>query len=199
MQKFNLNDRIEVIQDDILNQIEVIKSADVLILNNVFEFFLDPEQQKKIWQFLFENMQKEGCKIVTIPSLRDSISHLGLESKGNQWVKEKKLKYPADLNEEEQEDLELIHLYVLNKNKWTNRFHTQRSKSSSFFLLNELLFNTPHSIDWQTFKVADLLKIKKKRPCQTFCSARQIRFQIIFCFKRFWECWQTRVLLPMKT
>jgi len=55
-----------------MNQREVLAKADVVIMNNVFEFFLDTTTQQKIWDWMIKVPLKKGCKIVTIPSLKEN-------------------------------------------------------------------------------------------------------------------------------
>jgi hypothetical protein len=55
-----------------LNQKELIASADVVLLNNVFEFFVLGEQLQSMWQFIRNTIVNKGTLIVTIPSLKES-------------------------------------------------------------------------------------------------------------------------------
>ena len=45
--RYNLSDRIEVIYSDVRQQGSVLQSADLVILNNVFEFFCSLDEQAK--------------------------------------------------------------------------------------------------------------------------------------------------------
>lgn len=45
---------LQVINDDVRNQGEVLASADVVVLNNVFCFFLPPQEQVSNFIFLFD-------------------------------------------------------------------------------------------------------------------------------------------------
>jgi chemotaxis methyl-accepting protein methylase len=70
-----LQDRIEIVEGNISHRPDVILSADVIIMNNVFEFFMEPEQQMSIWRFLRQTI-KSGTLLVTIPSLEETFSCL---------------------------------------------------------------------------------------------------------------------------
>jgi len=68
-------DRIEIIEANIADRPDVVVSADVIILNNVFEFFLEPKEQISIWRFLRQTI-KPGTLLVTLPPLEETFSHL---------------------------------------------------------------------------------------------------------------------------
>jgi chemotaxis methyl-accepting protein methylase len=68
-------DRIEIIEANIADRPDVILSADVIIMNNVFEFFMELEEQISIWRFLKQTI-KPGTLLVTVPPLEESFSHL---------------------------------------------------------------------------------------------------------------------------
>lgn len=46
--------------------------ADVVVLNNVFEFFLPVDEQIRTWKILREHLTKPGCVLVTVPSLEEA-------------------------------------------------------------------------------------------------------------------------------
>jgi hypothetical protein len=58
-----------------MNKPELLANADVVVLNNVFEFFAPGEKQETLWKFIKSNVTKKGCKIVTIPSIQESLEH----------------------------------------------------------------------------------------------------------------------------
>ncbi|KAJ8045450.1 hypothetical protein HOLleu_08463 [Holothuria leucospilota] len=114
LQKYSMEDRIQVTCADIRTQAYLLKKADVLILNNVFEFFLNVHDQKEVWKFLFENYRKSGSYLVSIPSIAESLAPLGLILDVNTWVKEFPISMKGRVNisnEEEEEELSCIHLY----------------------------------------------------------------------------------------
>lgn len=51
-----------------MEQGKVLKTADVVFLNNVLEFFLKTESHEKVWKFLVSSF-KVGALIFTTPSL----------------------------------------------------------------------------------------------------------------------------------
>ncbi|XP_056023042.1 uncharacterized protein LOC125649051 isoform X2 [Ostrea edulis] len=71
--KYQLQDRVQVYQQDIQNCCNLIQQADVMVLNNVFEFFIPQDTQKSIWNFLYQNVRNKGSYIVTVPSIRESL------------------------------------------------------------------------------------------------------------------------------
>lgn len=87
IKKYNFQDRIEIIEGNIAHRPDVILSADVIIMNNVFEFFMEPEQQMSIWRFLRQTI-KSGTLLVTIPSLEETFSCLQTGIILSEWVKE---------------------------------------------------------------------------------------------------------------
>jgi hypothetical protein len=68
-------DRIEIVEADIADRPDIVISANVIIINNVFEFFLEPEEQISIWKFLRQTI-KPGTLLVTVPPLEETFSHL---------------------------------------------------------------------------------------------------------------------------
>jgi chemotaxis methyl-accepting protein methylase len=70
---FKDSSRIKVICDDIMNQSKKLEEADVIVLNNVFEFFTPGDKLEQMWQFLRKAIKKKGTKLVTIPSIKESL------------------------------------------------------------------------------------------------------------------------------
>lgn len=66
---------MQVIPGDIQEQGEVVRAADIICLNNVFEFFMPPTLQARIWAFLRSNCKK-GALLITIPSLEDALQYI---------------------------------------------------------------------------------------------------------------------------
>ena len=86
IEKFGLSNRVSVMHDDMTRRSDIFQCADVVILNNVFEWFSDRSQQISMWQFLSSNIEV-GALIVTIPSLEKSIDGLAIGLSLEQWVK----------------------------------------------------------------------------------------------------------------
>ncbi|QQP35621.1 Uncharacterized protein FKW44_023896, partial [Caligus rogercresseyi] len=75
--KYGLGDRITVVQGELTTLPQVFDSADVIVLNNVFDWFMSPELQVKMWLFL-RSVIKPGAIMVTLPSLKESLQKLPL-------------------------------------------------------------------------------------------------------------------------
>jgi len=85
VQKFELGDRISVMEGDMCNMPDVIRSGDVIILNNVFDWFMPPELQITMWKFLRSTLSP-GSMLVTIPSLESSLKPLNTGIDLDTWV-----------------------------------------------------------------------------------------------------------------
>ncbi|KAG2214437.1 uncharacterized protein EV154DRAFT_475513 [Mucor mucedo] len=119
IKQYKMDDRIEVMCKDIQTMPELLsKDADIVIMNNVFQFFNDLPMQQQIWKFVrAETKKKSGLLLVTLPALQDQLKEAGLSAnklmKG--WVKEVKLNYDGgwfqDLNDDELEEIKQVHLY----------------------------------------------------------------------------------------
>ncbi|KAM6973222.1 uncharacterized protein FYW47_003333 [Aplochiton taeniatus] len=113
VEKYNFTDRIQVVQADICTQDMLMQSADVLIMNNVFEYFLQPCDQIKAWQFIIHNFRKKGALLVTVPSIQESLSALqGEMIDPCHWVEELTLDHNIYLGKDSDPDSQRdIHLY----------------------------------------------------------------------------------------
>ena len=81
----------------------------MIILNNVFEWFVQNNEEKvEIWEHLHRNI-KPGCLLVTVPSLQESIQDLAVKLKLNEWVKPMECDTPESRSLFE--DVENIFLY----------------------------------------------------------------------------------------
>ncbi|CAG2057080.1 unnamed protein product, partial [Timema podura] len=80
-------DRVQVVNTDIVCQPELVSSADVVVLNNVFQFFLELDKQADMWRFLRSTV-KPGTILVTIPALHQVLvlDQAGIDL--SQWVEE---------------------------------------------------------------------------------------------------------------
>lgn len=85
---FHMEDRIKVINANVLTVPELVSSSDVVILNNVFEFFTPEQEQVALWQFLRRTIKK-GAILVTVPSLEDSLKNLQTGIVISEWVKQR--------------------------------------------------------------------------------------------------------------
>lgn len=80
-------------------------------MNNVFEFFASAEDQKKLWKFIFHNVNRKDVQIVTLPSIQESLSDAHISFDWKTVLVETKLTPPFSEDEEEIENFELVHLY----------------------------------------------------------------------------------------
>jgi len=81
-----LGDRVSVAEGDMCNMAGLIRTGDVIVLNNVFDWFMEPQLQIKMWQFLRTTLAT-GCLIVSIPSLESSLEHLNTGINLAGWVR----------------------------------------------------------------------------------------------------------------
>ena len=68
---------VHVVQDDVRHQGALLQRADIVVLNNVFEFFAaDAAEERRLWAFVMANVTKPGCLLVTVPSLEEVAERL---------------------------------------------------------------------------------------------------------------------------
>ncbi|CAM4648968.1 unnamed protein product [Leuciscus chuanchicus] len=119
VQKYGFSDRIQVIHADIRSQAALVQNTDVLIMNNVFEFFMEPSDQMQAWLFINKNFRKKGALLVTVPGIQEALTLLQdavfLEKLAlNQWIEEVQLDYTVYLkNDTDPDSLKQIHLYTV--------------------------------------------------------------------------------------
>lgn len=105
-------EKVEVIQADIRTQEQLLRTSDVIILNNVFEHFMSPEEQTKCWDLIFGSVKRKGQVIVTVPSLQESLDELSGQLPDG-WVSEVEWQLDEELvpDECDLESLKSVHLY----------------------------------------------------------------------------------------
>ncbi|XP_004612173.2 uncharacterized protein LOC101555821 isoform X1 [Sorex araneus] len=114
IKKYQFADRIKVIHADICTQSLLLQNADVIIMNNVFEYFLDEAEQASAWEYISQNVRKKGSLLVTVPSLQDSLSAFQINIPLSSWVEEVPLNYDVFPDKDiDREALEQIHLYKI--------------------------------------------------------------------------------------
>jgi len=86
VQMHKLEDRVQVVEGDMCNLGGLIRTGDVIILNNVFDWFMLPQLQVKMWQFLRATLAT-GCLVVSIPSLEASMGPLSTGIDLATWVR----------------------------------------------------------------------------------------------------------------
>ncbi|XP_061467642.1 uncharacterized protein LOC133377482 [Rhineura floridana] len=112
--KYQLHERLKVINADICTQASLLQNADIIVMNNVFEYFLDRSEQARSWEFIRQNVIKKSSLLVTVPSLEKSLSELQVDIQLNQWVEALPLDYDVFLEEDaDREALEQIYLYKI--------------------------------------------------------------------------------------
>ncbi|XP_056249626.1 uncharacterized protein zgc:109986 [Seriola aureovittata] len=111
LQKYRLSDRVQVLHADVCTQDVLLQNTDVLVMNNVFEFFMEPSEQVRAWRFIMQNFRKTGSLLVTVPSLQESLDALQ-EALRSGWVEELPVDYNVYLGRNTDPDaLRQIHLY----------------------------------------------------------------------------------------
>lgn len=114
IKKYQFSDRIKVIHADICTQGSLLHNADVVIMNNVFEYFLKETEQASTWEYISHNLRKPGSLLVTVPSLEDTLTALQTNIQLSSWVEEVQLNYDVCSQKDiDREALEQIHLYKI--------------------------------------------------------------------------------------
>ncbi|KAK9959647.1 hypothetical protein ABG768_009757 [Culter alburnus] len=117
VEKYGFSDRIQVIHADIRSQAALVQNTDVLIMNNVFEFFMEPSDQMQAWLYINQNFRKKGALLVTVPSIQEALTLLQdavfLETLAlGQWIEEVQIDYTVyQKNDTDPDSLKQIHLY----------------------------------------------------------------------------------------
>ncbi|XP_014769823.1 uncharacterized protein LOC106868885 isoform X1 [Octopus bimaculoides] len=88
IKKYKFEDRIKIYHGNILNRSDLLQKVDIIILNNVFEFFMPLNMQVLIWNFLHSHLQKRRVVLITLPSIEDSLKNLKTNINISEWVKE---------------------------------------------------------------------------------------------------------------
>jgi len=110
VKQFGLNDRVCILEGDMLGLANIIKSSNVVVLNNVFSWFLPEKQQVKMWKCLYSCITP-GTMVVTIPALETSLESLSTGIDLSTWVKQMACGYTPDGDDNSQMELSEIKLY----------------------------------------------------------------------------------------
>ncbi|EFA85852.1 hypothetical protein PPL_01084 [Heterostelium album PN500] len=119
VKKYDMNDRIKLVHGDILKNEALIKNADIIFMNNVFEFFeSDLKVHIGFWNKLKElTLGRKSVRIISIPSIQDIFKYnkLGLSLKG--WLKEVHLhpEHLKHLDDDGIDEFKDLHLYQICK------------------------------------------------------------------------------------
>nr|XP_020442033.1 uncharacterized protein LOC109951720 isoform X1 [Monopterus albus] len=112
LDRYRLKDRVQVLHADVCTQDALLHSTDILVMNNVFEYFMEPSEQVRAWRFIMQNLRKRGSLLVTVPSLQESLSALQQVALQPGWVEELPVNCDIYLGREADPDaLRQIHLY----------------------------------------------------------------------------------------
>eukprot|EP01061_Rhynchopus_euleeides_P005378 TRINITY_DN14636_c0_g1_i1.p1 TRINITY_DN14636_c0_g1~~TRINITY_DN14636_c0_g1_i1.p1 ORF type:complete len:351 (+),score=164.26 TRINITY_DN14636_c0_g1_i1:102-1055(+) len=105
-EKFGLAGQVKVLNMDVFSEagLAELAAADVLCLNNVFQFFAEEDAQRAAWSKL-QGAVKKGAVLITVPSLEESLELLGLS---NTWATEAHIHYPCSASDE----MKAIHKYI---------------------------------------------------------------------------------------
>ena len=95
-----LHDRISLVEADINSQAELLSTADVIVLNNVFDWFMPAAAQVEVWQFL-RSALPPGSLLVTIPALETSLGPLPTGIDLASWVRPVKKADQSDVESSE--------------------------------------------------------------------------------------------------
>jgi len=89
VQRFGMQDRIRIECAEMTTvRPEVFTAANVVVLNNVFEFFVGNDDVKaSMWNFLRKAL-KPATLVVAIPAIEKSIASLNTEIQLNEWLEE---------------------------------------------------------------------------------------------------------------
>lgn len=71
-----------IITGDIAKNLGLIEKSDVIIFNNVFEYFMKAEQERTYWKIIFGSF-RPGQTLVFVPSLDELDERLGTEFSNN--------------------------------------------------------------------------------------------------------------------
>ncbi|KAF7201223.1 uncharacterized protein zgc:109986 isoform X2 [Nothobranchius furzeri] len=100
-----------VLHADVCTQDVLLQSADVLVMNNVFEYFMESSEQVRSWKFIMQNFRRPGSLLVSVPSLQESLNALQMPFQPG-WVEEIPLVYDIYLGRDADPDaIKQIHLY----------------------------------------------------------------------------------------
>jgi len=103
IEKYKLTDRLLLHEADVIDTPDAVKQADVIVLMNVFEWFLNFEDQVKVWRFLHATI-KSGTWVVASPPIDVSLTLVDSDIDVNRWLEEVDLrKTTADTFLEETE------------------------------------------------------------------------------------------------
>jgi len=76
VKKFAMGNRVKIRCDDVKNCADILKDADAVILNNVFDAFIEPQSKiHEIWEFVLNSVAKPGAMIIADPGLEEAMKN----------------------------------------------------------------------------------------------------------------------------
>ncbi|KAJ8390780.1 hypothetical protein AAFF_G00099120 [Aldrovandia affinis] len=115
VEKYGFTDQVQVIHADICTQASLLQNADVVVMNNVFEYFLESNDQMRAWHCISQNVSRKGALLVTVPGVQESLAALQGSNEAidiHQWLEELPLDYDVYLGRDTDTDsFKQIHLY----------------------------------------------------------------------------------------
>eukprot|EP01065_Artemidia_motanka_P044484 TRINITY_DN6341_c0_g1_i1.p1 TRINITY_DN6341_c0_g1~~TRINITY_DN6341_c0_g1_i1.p1 ORF type:complete len:609 (+),score=156.56 TRINITY_DN6341_c0_g1_i1:56-1828(+) len=112
--------QVRIVESDCFSGdgLSALKAADVLILNNVFQWFHEHDAQRALWQKLRACLEgREGVTIISVPALEELLAPVGLLDSLGEWLEPVHLRYPEvggeddDLDEETVQNMQQIRKY----------------------------------------------------------------------------------------
>ncbi|WKY09505.1 hypothetical protein Q1695_002124 [Nippostrongylus brasiliensis] len=76
---------VKVACADVRSQPDLVSTADMIIMNNVFSFFMDADEQAASFEFVHK-YAKKGCLIIHNPFIETVLCHLKLSFKSEDWL-----------------------------------------------------------------------------------------------------------------
>lgn len=117
--KYKFSDRVMVINGDIRNQAGLLHQSDVIVLNNVFEFFMPLDVQQQMWEFLFKTIRRKDTILITVPSVEVSLFTIGSSLDVDSWLSKVYIQDQTEaattklFSRAEDSDLLDIHMYTV--------------------------------------------------------------------------------------
>jgi len=88
IEKYKMSDKVSVVCKDVKLCGDILSKGDVIVMNNVFEYFTSPHLISTMWKFIMTSLCHHGQLIVTYPSLQESLETVQMASQLEGWVTE---------------------------------------------------------------------------------------------------------------
>ncbi|XP_059062047.1 uncharacterized protein LOC131854880 [Achroia grisella] len=106
------NDRIKIINADILDRSDIVQNSDIIVIN-CLDHFVNVDIHREIWYFLKKHLKK-GSYVITVRSIADTLIALDMFEELSNWLSISK---PNQMENEmffDMEDCNEIYLYTVN-------------------------------------------------------------------------------------